>query len=151
MRNKKGSMELSINAIVVLVLAICLLGLGLAFTKGMFENLKSRLIVPEPDVVPTVDDPIALPSETVSFKSARGAELTITFYNDYETGDITPSIECDSGTVIGKPQSVESGGTAKFKFIINKGDIPVGKQICTATFLLNDLSPVTKQIIFDVS
>ena len=36
MINKKGSLELSINAIVILILAITMLGLGLAFMKGIF-------------------------------------------------------------------------------------------------------------------
>jgi len=37
--NKKASLELSINAIVIVVLAITLLGLGLGFIKGMFGKL----------------------------------------------------------------------------------------------------------------
>ena len=36
---RKGSLQLSVNAIVVLVLAITMLGMGLAFTKGKFAEL----------------------------------------------------------------------------------------------------------------
>ena len=34
--NKKGALELSINAVVILILAITMLGLGLGFIRGLF-------------------------------------------------------------------------------------------------------------------
>lgn len=37
--NKKGSLQLSINAIVILILAITILGLGLGFIKKQFSSL----------------------------------------------------------------------------------------------------------------
>jgi hypothetical protein len=37
--SKKGSLEISIQAIVIVVLAMTLLGLGLGFVKGMFRNI----------------------------------------------------------------------------------------------------------------
>ncbi len=36
---KKGSLELSVNAIVIVVLAMTLLGLGLAFIRGQMKNI----------------------------------------------------------------------------------------------------------------
>ena len=36
---KKGALQLSINAIVIIVLAMTLLGLGLTFIRGMFSNI----------------------------------------------------------------------------------------------------------------
>ena len=39
MRNKKGALELSINAIVIVILAMTLLGLGLGFVRGMFGKI----------------------------------------------------------------------------------------------------------------
>ncbi|MBI1935779.1 hypothetical protein HYS31_05045 [Candidatus Woesearchaeota archaeon] len=39
--NKKASLEISIQAIVIVVLAMTLLGLGLGFIKGMFRNISS--------------------------------------------------------------------------------------------------------------
>lgn len=40
---KKGDLSLSINAIVILILAITLLGLGLAFIKGQFSGVANKL------------------------------------------------------------------------------------------------------------
>ena len=39
--NKKASLEISIQAIVIVVLAMTLLGLGLGFIRGMFKNISS--------------------------------------------------------------------------------------------------------------
>jgi hypothetical protein len=38
-RKKRGSLEISIQAIVIVVLAMTLLGLGLGFIRGMFKNI----------------------------------------------------------------------------------------------------------------
>ena len=40
--HKKGALELSINAIVVLILAITILGLGIAFIRGQFGALQKQ-------------------------------------------------------------------------------------------------------------
>jgi len=40
--SKKGALELSINAIVVLILAITILGLGIAFIRGQFGALRGQ-------------------------------------------------------------------------------------------------------------
>jgi hypothetical protein len=37
--NKKGALELSVNAIVIVVIAMTLLGLGLGFIRGMFTRI----------------------------------------------------------------------------------------------------------------
>lgn len=42
-RKKKGALQLSINAIVILILAITMLGLGLAFIKGLFGGTVEKL------------------------------------------------------------------------------------------------------------
>ena len=42
MQNKKAALELSINAIVVLILAITILGLGIGFIRGQFGGLSEQ-------------------------------------------------------------------------------------------------------------
>ena len=66
---KKAGLSLSVNAIVVLVLAITMLGLGIAFTRNMFTSLENRLMdgidyenVPNPSVA----NPIAMESTNVN-------------------------------------------------------------------------------------
>ena len=41
--NKKAGLEISINAIVILILAITVLGIGLAFINGMFQDTFNKL------------------------------------------------------------------------------------------------------------
>lgn len=41
--NKKGALQLSIDAVVILILAITMLGLGLAFIKGLFGGTVEKL------------------------------------------------------------------------------------------------------------
>jgi len=43
MRSKKGGLQISINAIVILILAITVLGIGLGFINGMFQNTFDKL------------------------------------------------------------------------------------------------------------
>jgi hypothetical protein len=43
MQGKKGSLELSINSIVIIIIAITMLGLGLTFMKGAFGNVVKQL------------------------------------------------------------------------------------------------------------
>ena len=40
--DKKGALELSINAIVILIIAITMLGLGLGFVRGMFGKASGQ-------------------------------------------------------------------------------------------------------------
>ena len=42
-RAKKGSLQLSINSIVILILAITMIGLGLSFIKGIFGGTVEKL------------------------------------------------------------------------------------------------------------
>jgi hypothetical protein len=44
MKNKKASMELGINAIVVLIIALALLGLGIAFVTKLFSASQSKMV-----------------------------------------------------------------------------------------------------------
>lgn len=41
-RNKRGSLSLSMEAIVILILAVVMLGLGLTFVRTMFQNITDK-------------------------------------------------------------------------------------------------------------
>jgi hypothetical protein len=100
--HKKGSLELSINAIVILVLAITMLGLGLAFTKGMFSKFSSKLSVPEPDIPATADDPVVTSSDSIQITKGKETAFSANFYND----------NFGSDPIIGKLYCSEGGGAA---------------------------------------
>ncbi|MFH1212231.1 MAG: hypothetical protein V1659_04890, partial [Candidatus Woesearchaeota archaeon] len=62
--SRKGSLSLSTEAIVILIMAVVMLGLGLTFVRGAFSKVTGSLdeataTEPEPQS-PTVSDPITL-------------------------------------------------------------------------------------------
>lgn len=82
MYNKKASLEISIQAIVIVVLAMTLLGLGLGFIRGMFKNIggvteevsaqvKQRII----DELLTSDSKLTFSTTEITLR--RGEERTI--------------------------------------------------------------------------
>jgi len=91
--NKNGSLELSVNAIVVLILAITMLGLGLGFMKGMFgkvsQNVDTAIGQNQLANPPSASNPFTLSSNQISL--ARGAAQTITlaYYNELTSGQVT--------------------------------------------------------------
>ena len=160
---KKGSLQLSVNAIVVLVLAITMLGLGIAFTKGKFSELGQKIEIPAPDYPATADEPIVIPSNEVTISSTKDTILSVNIYND---GDIsgenqpTMSCKCPSGAINDPAnslgQEIPSGRYKTFKITVNADSFnnPLdsgAKCLCTIKF--TDGIPVhyaQKQITFFV-
>lgn len=155
---KKGSLELSVNAIVVLVLAITMLGLGIAFTKGKFAELGSKVEIPEPDYPATTDDPIVLPANEITVSSTKDTIFTVNVYND---GDIAsddpffPDIKCKCPGVQpdfdATAQSVPIGEDRGFK-IVSSGGTSGDKCLCTIRVEHPDTKVIvaTKQITVNV-
>ena len=87
-RNKKGALELSMNAVVILILAITLLGLALAFIKGMFSQITetglqiikgadlSKLVNP-----PTRDNPLTVTPSEFGLRNKEQKVIGVSFMN----------------------------------------------------------------------
>ena len=73
MRNKKGDLGLSIQAIVVIILAITLLGLGLTFVRNFFgkgaEGLGTVFDAAELENPATSINPLTLPKKVTAWQS----------------------------------------------------------------------------------
>ncbi|MBN1385843.1 hypothetical protein JW968_02575 [Candidatus Woesearchaeota archaeon] len=149
---RAGSMELSINAIVILVLAITMLGLGIAFTKRMFTKFGQTLYVPEPDLPASAEEPIVTPSgDQISVQRAKATALTIQIYNSFETAPIVPFLTCGTYQVQGEPQNVDSGTDKTFRIIISQNSLPEGLVVCTIQSVHAVQGPIAStQITFDV-
>ena len=65
--NKKASLEISIQAIVIVVLAMTLLGLGLTLIRGMFKNIQSTTEDVTEQVRQRVIDDLIAGDKKVSF------------------------------------------------------------------------------------
>ena len=87
MRRKRGSLALSTNAIVVLIIAITILGLALAFTRNIFgslgkqiEDIGKQTLIENP---PSFDKPMTLSKEEFDIRRGKSVSLGVGFYNHY--------------------------------------------------------------------
>ena len=111
MLKKRGALALSINAIVILIIAITMLGLALGFTRGMFGKISTQIeekISEEPEPsTSSAADPTTLSREVIVTQAGESEVLKVDVYNPSNiewtgtgSGD-KPNIEdCSSGLVI---------------------------------------------------
>lgn len=92
MFNKRASLEISIQAIVIVVLAMTLLGLGLGFVRGMFKNITSTTEdVTEQvrqkilDDLITGDKKISFPKTDITIDKGGSQVLTVGVRNKKDT------------------------------------------------------------------
>lgn len=85
---KRGSLSLSTNAIVVLIIAITILGLALAFTRNIFgslgkqiEDIGKQTLIENP---PTFEKPMTLSKEEFDVRRGKTVSLGVGFYNRYD-------------------------------------------------------------------
>src|SRR3989344_3329798 len=85
MINKKADLSLSINAIVVLILAITMLGLGLTFMRGLFkqatEKVEAAVSAQELTNPPTIDNPLTVAPSELTLRKDKKDKITIAFLN----------------------------------------------------------------------
>src|SRR3989338_6831715 len=85
MKNKKADLSLSINAIVILILAITMLGLGLTFMRGIFKQMGSKVgeavSASELTNPPNVDNVLTLAPSDLTLRSSKSEAVTAAFLN----------------------------------------------------------------------
>lgn len=141
---KKGDLSLSVNAIVVLILAIVLLAFGLSFITKLLSKGESSLegLFPAPEVQATSSKPIAMP-DSVLVKSGTATKMTVNVLNTL-TADLPAGTAmtisgagCPStaGTdyVSGTLPTLKPGETGSLKLLINGKPSYLDNSICTAT------------------
>jgi len=142
--NKKGAMQLSINMIVILIIAVVILGLALGFINGMFGKMTDQFDVEEPNpATATASNPITM-SRGSNIKAGAGEKITVKWsvYCDSDLNCIDVDlvgITCadSSDSTIPKTQSIPK--TILFgesDIILTILDIPdsIGLKLCTAKF-----------------
>lgn len=143
---KRASLSLSINAIVVLILAIAMLGLALGFIKTMFGKVSSQVEAiaaqePEPRTA-SLSEKLTLSRETVVL---RPTETTVLKFSAYSTTAYTGSIidgetaaTTTSTCFLGKdplepkpqvPKDIAVGGTVNSQILV-KAKSSTGDKIC---------------------
>jgi hypothetical protein len=159
LRRKKASLSLSINAIVVLILAITMLGLGLGFIRGMFGKVTTMVddqFAQEPDPsTPTVDNPITLSKDVISFKAGTKETRVIKYavYCDISaaTGCATPAPDITgTGCTIATASAASSilrGQSSVGKIVVDYAGGATGAT-CTLTTTAGEISTLAKTTSF---
>ncbi len=145
--NRKASLEIGINTIVILVIAMMLLGLGIGFVKSLFgqmNKIPGKIAIPDVGSEPTNADPVVLSNSELSIKTNTVEQVGVGVYNKWTdktwftigitdcTGDVKPLVES-------LPQQIAK--TESSGYLINiygnkdengaKGDpLDVGTYIC---------------------
>ncbi len=156
--NKKGSMELSVNSIVILVIAIVMLGLILGFVKSKFSEVSVGLDLKEPDAAPaSSSNPVSLSRNEISINAGKEAVLKMSIYNPgiSATEAISPTLSCTTegilgNTPTGNPKVIKAAESQQFSLVLKiLAAAPAGTYLCSITSGITDTQPqdVTIKVI----
>lgn len=131
---KKGSLNLSIEAIVIVVIAFVVLGLGLGFVKGLFKDITETTLTIQDQIKQQVLDDLSRGDKKLSFP----------------TNEVIVSKK--ESTVVGVGVKNVKQGNLKYKLLIEaKGGAAVFGTEITDNFLYNtddeELSPTDIRVI----
>ncbi|MFH1408697.1 MAG: hypothetical protein ABIH34_02215 [Nanoarchaeota archaeon] len=145
---KRGSLSLSINAIVVLIMAITMLGLGLGFIKGMFGKVSQnveQMIAQEADA-PRADSshPITVSNEYKIIIAGEDQVMKVGVYNTEVTpltgfypeittctGAIDAAFSISSENQISNPKTIQPGERTQYNLVFTIPSTAVnGKYLC---------------------
>ena len=146
MRGKKASLSLSVNAIVVLILAIVLLAFGLSFITKLLGRGEQSLegLFPSPEIQPTPTKPMGIP-DSLLIKPGSTVRMTVNILNTgvaiggapvlLTTADAAAS-GCPVATDLKSSGAVNigTGAVATLKLIITGRPGLVDNSICSMTF-----------------
>lgn len=165
MRNKKASMELGINAIVVLIIALALLGLGIAFVTKLFSSSQSKMVrIIDRTELPIHADalnPIVFDTSNLQIKAGKQEVLIVSVWND-DIYDSDPTyiqhfnqcvdnfgVAASTRVTISSPsQPIPAGSDAGFSVIVKPaaGELKGTSFICTVGAVINTYNIANKQV-----
>tara|TARA_Y100000310_G_scaffold183350_1_gene183474 strand:- start:1833 stop:2453 length:621 start_codon:yes stop_codon:yes gene_type:complete len=132
-KNKKGDLSLSINAIIILILAITMLGLGLSFIRGLFTAAEDKVeeVTSATELVnpPTRDNPVTLTPSEITVRHSKRDKITLAFLNSlgdkkkcqlYVTADDTTPAQKEIGEVFAIKDKADEDANIKDLVIYNK-------------------------------
>ncbi len=168
--DKRASLEIGVNTIVILVIAMMLLGLGIGFIRGLFNKanqLPGLIDTSQWQNPPTASTPIVLTPSSLSVKGGDSSNLVVGIYNkEASSGSLQFIVDitgCTGGvfpSVKTQPASIAAGDSVGIPIIVTavnstqsgKPKILPDQYICTieanATSLVAGAPPVSYQTQF---
>jgi len=161
--NKKASMELGINAIVILIIALALLGLAMAFITNLFKSGQGKLgsLIARTDLPVHADasNQLVFDNADITAKVGTNSNVIVSVYNDKfsQTSPVNLSIaDCTNPTgdhpeitLSSLEQKIPLGTDAGYKAILT---IPGGDSISTGNYICTvqatDGSAIVSQQLF---
>ncbi len=147
LNNKKGSLELSVNSIVILIIAIAILGLALGFIKANFGKLTPKIeeLASEiPDApMASASEPITIHSENLIVGKGKIATVKFSVYCPEDTNDckntIIKIIKCEEGGkdiffIDQNPLNIEHGRSEQITTLITFSGTSGKTYLCSAKF-----------------
>ena len=146
--NKKATLAISIGAIVIIVIAFVVLGLGLVLTKTIFGGAKEK--IPEIFAItklgqePTAETPLTVP-DAIDIKRNSEKELEIGYYNkEVDTHEnveitidrcqaVTAGISISNETqpsMTSLKQNVDFGTGVGYKVVMTENGLTPGRYVC---------------------
>jgi len=159
MKSRKGSMELGINAIVILIIALALLGLGIGFVTKLFTASQSKMVRiidrTELPIHADASNQMVFDTSTLQVKQGTDERLIVSVYNEgsNEAQDVRlMSSQCmDSAGVPTAPtdisivspiQSIPAGLDSGYSAIVAVASgADKGSYICTIVTTENGNAP----------
>ena len=136
--DRKG-VTLSINMIIILIIALLTLVVAVGFITGFMQDLMDKVEgFPTLEIEPTADEPITFLPATV--ERGKDNKFTIGFYNNEQSTvdeTVKPDISCQgisSVTVNAAGAEVPVGSTYEYATLVSvPSDTPAGQYSCSMT------------------
>ncbi|NQU98827.1 hypothetical protein HQ533_05130 [Candidatus Woesearchaeota archaeon] len=152
-RRKDGSLNMSIQAIVILVMAMAVLGLGIT----LINNLRERLVnLPEAPPIPnpaSASEPFTTNPAKLVVKSSGEDTFVASVYNDnffgaddlvkIGLGDCTEEIPLD---VVSLSEKINLGDHVEFAVRLKGLGTTPGTYLCKLQAKVGDVAKSTKQV-----
>jgi len=147
---KKGSLNLSIQAIVILVMAMAILGLGLGFIRTLIgqgqDQFTTAIDNAQLENPASAAQPITV-DRSIEVKSGKKSPLRVGFFNTEYTGPFTPSISgcnkfASTDTI---QQDVDTGKATGYEILVSTTGSVGTEQVCTIEIKTGSTIVASKQ------
>ncbi|RJQ15530.1 hypothetical protein C4573_05215 [Candidatus Woesearchaeota archaeon] len=143
---KKGSLELSVNSIVILIIAIAVLGLIIGFVRSKFVDLNKQILAEIPDPSnPSSGDEITVSPGRIVEQGGKPVGFKMKVYNkESEAVDVKPGVTCTDIEIpfTANSQSIPPNGFQQYELVAKLPHAAPGIYLCqiTAGEFTKDLS-----------